>query len=282
MPGIMAPCAALPERLRLLGLAGEDRAQTLLATGRDVQAQDGAAAIGILGMPDCAFPADLAWGRAVTRALDNGAEQDVTAARSLLREAVNLERDWPDLLLLEEAERATVQDILGMDTFYERLAELRGTVRGLRDRAASIYRDERNAHVEALRAARNCLEALLGWTRITEADRAEIAGRLSCDVPDAPPDGQELALLARLLLLRARLPALQQSLAQDVARRLPAGPSGPEEPGPDEPIDLPLSLVASATVIHDDAELTAWLRAVEAAIRNSMAAGAPVRIVVHP
>lgn len=282
VPGLMAPLAALPERLRLLGLAGEDRAQAFLAVGRDLQGQDGAAAIGILGAVTCSTPADLHWARAASRALDNGAEGEIIAARALLTAADALERDWPDVLVLEELERASVQDLLASDAFYERLADLRGIVRAVRERAASIYRDELNAHVAALRAARNVLEALPDWMRITEADRAEIAGRLRCEVPDAPPDGQEPALLARLLLIKARLSGVRQSLEQEVARRLPPEVTTLRQPEPDEPIDLPLADLAGGVVIRDDAELAAWLRTVEAAIRNSLAAGAPVRIVARP
>src|SRR5207302_987770 len=56
LPTLLEPMATLPVQLRMLGLAGVERAQMLLETAQDLRGQDGAAAIAILGEPACTFP----------------------------------------------------------------------------------------------------------------------------------------------------------------------------------------------------------------------------------
>jgi len=279
MPVIMAQFAALPDRLRLLGLAGEPRAEALLATGRDLQGQDGAAAIGLLGAVASSFPADLDWARAVARALDNGAESEVQDARALVAACDELADLAPTLPLIEETERATLGEIVAAETFYERLPDLRGITRRVRERATAAYRDRWAGYGADLLAARSDLEALPDWGRLADEDRNDIAGRLHNALPATPAGGQELPGLRRLLFVQGALPALQRRLEAEVDRRVPIIVI--KEGGPEQPVDLPLSSVASTAVIATEQELQVWLGAVGAGIRNSMAAGAPVRIQVR-
>jgi hypothetical protein len=281
LPRLVSPFAPLSEQLRLLGLAGEARAQAFLATGRDLLGQDGAAAIDILGAKDCSFPADLAWATAVKKALDDGAEHAINAARALLREVDDLAQLFPWLpAILETGEREALQDTLASEVFYERLADLRTLVRRVRERAAVSYREQWAGYADALQQVRTALEDRHDWTKISDADRGEIALGTVPTLPETPVEGQELSDLKLLLSRRSDIPRLRERLETDVARRVP---TIIDEPGADdEPVSLPIGTVARSAVIHNDAELSAWLADLEARIRTSMEAGAAVHIVVRP
>ncbi|HVA91821.1 MAG TPA: BREX system P-loop protein BrxC [Chloroflexota bacterium] len=282
LPALLEPLPALPERLRLLRLAGAERSAALLAEGRALQDQDGAAAIAALGAPESAFPTDLAWATAVARALDQGADREVTTARSLLDACLELERNWSSLHVLDDGERDTARDLLASESFHEHLPELRGLVRQIRDRVGSIYSDEWNAHMAALARALRDLEADEAWIRLAEEDRAAIAKRLASDLPGQVEDGQETIWLARALIRRVGLPALAAELRGEIQRRQPPVSQAVDENGSGEPIDIQLSSLASSMLLRTDDDLQVWLDQVAAAIRNSMLAGAPVRIVVRP
>ena len=282
IPALADPCVALPAQLRLLGIAGTDRAQRLLETARDLVAQDGTAAIGILGMPACSFPADLEWAKAATAALDNGADQDIAAARTVQREADDLVRLFPDLLLIEDAERDTIHSILCAETFFHRLTDLRAMVRHIRDRVTSTYRDHLAACGAKFEQARSDVEQLPDWLQLSEEDRNAIAGRLATDLPEIPVPGRELQTLGQLLVRQSGIQALRQDLEREVARRVPLRKGPMKESAPDTPIEISIAEFASNVVLHSDADLQLWLEKIGAAIRNSMAAGAPVRIRVRP
>ena len=280
LPRLLAPLTALSAELRLLGLAGVERAQGLLDTAQALQGQDGAAAIGVLGEPECAFPDDLKWARHANAALGNGAGRDIEAARGVIREADDLEGLFPDVRLVEPDERDTLKDVLSSQEFYTRLADLRGVAPRVRDRAAALYRDRRILYEADLIAARKGLEALPDWSRLTDEDRTELMARLDVDVPAEPASSEELRLLRTLLVRRTGLAGRLQELIGDVDNRVPSPTIVSGGVAAPQPVDLDLSAVASSAVISDDAELTAWLTSVEGAIRNALAAGAPVRIRV--
>ncbi len=281
LPRLLSPFAPVPEQLRLLGLSGEARALAFLATGQDVQGQDGAAAIDILGAKDCAFPADLAWAGAVVKALDGGAEDDIQAARAVLRDADELAQLFPWLpAVLESAEREILQGSLASEQFYERLPDLRTLVRRVRERAAAAYREQMAGYADALQQVRTDLEGLLDWLKIGDDDRAEIAEETESDLPELPVEERELSGLKLLLFRQSDVPRLRQKLETEVARRVPSLVIA--EPGSDPaPVSLPIGAVARSAVIHNEEELSTWLADVEARIRNSMAAGAPIRIDVR-
>lgn len=301
LPKLLAPLMALPAELRVLGLSGGERAQRLLDTAQALQEQDGAAAIGVLGEPECAFPNDLRWARQVNAALGNKADRDITSARDTIREADELTELFPDVELVEPGERDTMKDVLSSQEFYTRLADLRGIVRRVRERAASLYCDQRTLYEADLIAARNRLEALPDWLRLTDEDRTDLIARLnghpSAEQPadgeeqaeesaegekrsKQPADGEELRQLRALLVRRTGIAGRLQELIGEVARRVPIIETGEIHEGPVAPVDLDLSAVASAAVIGDDAELKAWLTSIEAVIRNALSGGAPVRIRV--
>jgi hypothetical protein len=276
LPQLLAPLVSLPAELRLLGLAGSERAQRLLDTAQALQGQDGAAAIGVLGDPECVFPQDLAWARQVNAAIGNGADRDIERARDAIREAGALMGLFPEVQLVEPDEQDTLQDVLSSEEFYTRLADLRGIAPRVCERALMLYCDRRTLYEADLSQARRKLEALSDWPLLSDDDRTELAGRLALDVPEKPEPEQELPELQRLLVRQAGLAGRLQEAIRDARRRRPS--VSKEEPV--QPIDFDLGPVIAATVIGDDEQLRVWLESVESAIRNALAAGAPVRLRV--
>ena len=156
-------------------LAGANRAQNLYETGRDLLKQEGAAAISLMGAVECSFPEDMEWAKRVSKSLNDGADKDVSTARGLISETDNLSLLFPGVSLIEQSEQDMLADVLKSDTFYTRLADLRGVVRAVHDRAIQIYCERHRDYEASLIDAREMLEALPEWLKIAELTEAEAA-----------------------------------------------------------------------------------------------------------
>jgi len=128
VPDLLEKFGSLPDRLRLLGLAGEGRAQRLLADAADLLKGDAGGAAAVLGGVECTLPDEITWAKAVFDALESGAETDVRSARSVLDSTADLERLFPGAAndLLTDEDRAAAEEVLAGERFFERLPELRG------------------------------------------------------------------------------------------------------------------------------------------------------------
>ncbi len=275
VPDLLERLGALPDRLRLLGLPGEDRVRRLLADAADLLKGDAGGAGAVLGGVECSLPDEITWAKAVFEALESGAEADVRNARTVLNSTSDLERLFPgsatDILGTED--RETAEEVLSSDRFHERLPELRGVVRGAVDRAESRYADERSAYEESLKKALNDLEADPDWAKLLDEDREEIAAKLSCDMPETAENGDPVTLLQTLLVRKRTLAGLIADLREEVKRRRPAEPE--PEPGPGEgeggePAEeevVEADALVQTTVIASSAELESWL----ASLRDKLA-----------
>lgn len=274
LPPRLEQVTGLAEQLRLLGLAGADRAQSLLDTSHVLRQQDGAGAIAVLGATTCTFPDDLRWAEAVAQALENGADRDVHAARSALREADDLARLFPTdaATLVGPTDRDTVRDVLASETFYARLADLRGVERAIRDRAVETYRASLNRCAEELKAIQGRLEARTEWLLVSDDDRADIAARLDLGLPSTPDSGQELDALKLLLVRLASLPRLEAELVRELERRVPPPP-------PDEVVVDVATLLPTQPLTSTD-DLDSWLMTVRSRIEPALADHRSVRLRV--
>jgi hypothetical protein len=275
VPDLLERLGALPDRLRLLGLPGEDRVRRLLADAADLLKGDAGGAGAVLGGVECSLPDEITWAKAVFEALESGAEADVRNARTVLNSTSDLERLFPgsttDILGTED--RETAEEVLSSDRFHERLPELRGVVRGAVDRAESRYADERSAYEESLKKALNDLEADPDWAKLLDEDREEIAAKLSCDLPETAENGDPVTLLQTLLVRKRTLAGLIAELREEVKRRRPAEPEpqpGPGEGEGGEPAEeevVEADALVQTTVIASSAELESWL----ASLRDKLA-----------
>ena len=238
VPDLLERLGALPDRLRLLGLPGEDRVRRLSADAADLLKGDAGGAGAALGGVECSMPDEITWAKAVFEALESGAEADVRNARTVLNSTADLERLFPGATtdILGTEDRETAEEVLSSERFHERLPELRGVVRGAVDRAESRYADERAAYEESLRKALNDLEADPDWARLLDEDREEIAARLTCDMPETAENGDPVTLFQTLLVRKRTLGGLIAELREEVKRRRPAEPERPEINDPVEPL----------------------------------------------
>lgn len=285
VPDLLEKIGALPDRLRLLGLAGEQRAQRLLADAADLLKGDAGGAAAVLGGVECPLPDEITWSKAVFDALGNGAERDVRNARTVLTATADLESLFPGVTadLLSTEDRGALEELLGSDRFHERLPELRQLVRNVVEQSEERYAAERQAYTEDLRRALNTLESDADWARLADEDREEIAAQLNCDLPETAAEGEPVRMLQTLLVRKGTLPGTVQKLQEEVKRRIPAEPVEPEptdegaEPEDEEEIVEAESLV-STTVIACREDLDKWLASIRDRIADLLKAKKRVRI----
>jgi hypothetical protein len=227
VPGVAARIAALPTKLRLLGLPGEPRAVKLSEDLTSLLQDDAGAATSILGAADATIAADIRWANEALTALDGDGEQVVrgaTALRAELRDLAGLFPDSTGELLANPAD-AAIADVLAAETFAQRMAELRAAVRTLREAVGATFTAEGKLFIDAIAAARQRLQALPEWTAISAADQAEIDQGLVTAAKAAVVTGAPTSGDLRQLLARAQgLAGLEVKLAALVRSRVPPPP----------------------------------------------------------
>lgn len=281
LPAHLDGIIALPKQLEALELPGVERAQATVTLGRSILQNDGSGALAILGDSHCPFPADLKWAKDVTSELERGADAVIREARSLVQGAQEVATDFDLSSLIEPTDTALLDDVLKSDTFFTRLADLRGMTRRMRERAATLYNNRRLGYEAALFEVRKALEAMPEWIRVSEDDREEIGGRLRAEVAASPAEGQELAALRRLLARDAAVDRLRRELGQEVQRRAPVEPQLRESPDADTPVDFDLQLLPP-TVVRTVQDLEPWFDELRAAVGKALEAGVSLRLRARP
>lgn len=281
VPGLIEKIGSLPDRLRLLGLPGEDRAARLLQTAADLLKQDGSGATAVLGTVDCALPTDAAWARSISDALAGGGEADVRLARDLERGLSELIELFPaaGFDLIPEERAAAIQEGLGSENFHKHLPALRGAVRSTLDRVRARYAERRAVYTGTLNAAVQALEAMPEWTRISPEDREDIARQFTADgLPEAPTEGREVASLRLLLARESALDRLRTEVEAEVRRRVPPPPkpSGLPTESTEEVVDL--AELAPPDVLRSTADLESWLSSLRARLEELLRANRFIRV----
>ena len=181
MPAVTERVASLPERLRLLGLAGVERAQQIHRDCTDLLAGDAGDAAARLGQRDSTLERDIRWAEATVRVLGEGAEDDVRRASHTLA-------DLDDIFLLDrpagaelriDTELAAVKDHLAAESLFEQVAALRTDLRKIDGAIEKALADAVNKLGQQLASIRSRLEAMPQWVRLGDDDRAEIVERLA-------------------------------------------------------------------------------------------------------
>lgn len=286
VPDLLETLGTLPDRLRLLGLPGEQRVRRLLADAADLLKGDASGAGAVLGGVECSLPDEITWTTAVFEALESGAEADVRKARAFLDFTAGLELLFPGSItdILGAEDRENVEEVLSSDRFHERLPELRGVVRTATVRAGSRYADERSKYGESLKEALNSLEVEPAWAKLLDEDREEIAAKLACDLPETAANGDPLQLLQILLVRKGALTGLISEMREEVGRRCPAEPEpdpGPDESEANEPDEeqvVEAGSLLKTTVIASSAELETWLDSLRAKLAGLLNSNKRIRI----
>jgi hypothetical protein len=269
IPDLLEKLGALPDRLRLLGLPGENRAQRLLADAADLLKGDAGGAAAILGGVECALPDEIAWAKAVYDALQSGAEEDVHKARSVLDSTADLERLFPcsTITLLTPEDKAAANEVLSSERFHERLPELRGVIRDSLDRTEKRYVVDRTSYENNLKRALGGLESEPDWSKLLDEDREEIAAKLRCDLPPTVNNGDPLRMLQTCWVRSRTLQGLIEELRTEIKRRRPQEPETQPEPsdGGSEPVAeevVEADALVQPTVITTQADLDSWLASI--------------------
>jgi len=262
VPGLIEKIGSLPDRLRLLELPGESRAQGLLETSADLLKQDTNGATALLGGVESTVPADVKWARELTDALAAGGETDVRTATDIESGLSELAVMFPSGAtgIVSASDSATIREALASENIQEHLPALRGAVRSTVDRVEGRYQDRRVAYAKSLQSILREFEAAPEWTRLEADDREDLAKKLTSQgLPEIPATGREVADLRLLLAREASLNALRAEVAAEVRRRLPAPPvpAEPKEPPTEEIVDL--ADLSIPDVISTTADVDAWL-----------------------
>lgn len=264
IPDLLERLGALPVRLRLLGLPGENRAQRLLSDAADLLKGDAGGAAAVLGGIECSIPDEINWAKAVFEALQSGAEIDIRNAKSVLDSISDMERLFPGATkdLLSAEDRKSIDEVLSSDHFHERLPDLRSVIRTISDRAQKKYNDGRSTYEDDLKKALSTIEAELDWPKLLEDDRKEIADKLKNDLPENPEDENMIVLLQTLLARRRTLPGLIEELKNEIKRRRPTEPQPEPAMGESESPEeqaVEADALMQPAVITSEAELDSWL-----------------------
>ena len=281
VPDVQEKVGSLPDRLRLLGLSGEDRSRTTLASLTELLKGDASGAAAVLGATECTLPVDMQWALAAVDALDNGAEADIQEVRSLMQSLAELEDLFPGKArgLLPADEQTIFDQSLASESFFERLPDLRTVLRCVRELSTARCEEEGERYLEELRLAQDDLETHPDWTRLLDEDREDIAARLK---PVAVTvDAKDPVRSLRTLLVRcSSIPGILQELRAEVERRRPMKPPEPKEPGGAEAQveEIPASTLAPAEVIRSPRDLDDWLAALRERIAGILRDKKHVRI----
>jgi len=263
IPDLIEKIGTLPDRLRLLGLQGSERSLDLLRNCNDMLKGDAGSAATVLGGGECSLPDEIVWARSVSEALEGGAEEDITATRSMIAELDTLHRLFPGCCneLCPVQDRDAISEVIGSDRFHEKLPVLRETVRRISDRAMARYGKELKDYHAACKAGLGMIESDPNWLLITDEDREEIAARLGTTLDKEP--AQPLSGLQTIMMHSRTLAGLLQELKQEIAGRIPPAPPHTEtveEPNDEtlEELLTPETLMQPALLRTSD-DIDKWL-----------------------
>ena len=161
------------------------------------------------------------------KALADDGEQLIRAARTVVSSITDLEELFPGETgpLLAEQQRETIVSSLATESFFERIPDVRSTLRSIAENLAHRYAELRQQYQEERADARKHLESLDEWVAPTDEDQKDIAGRLTTtDIPAEPRPTRELADLRLLLTRRSGLAAMMDTLQHEVVKRVPQKP----------------------------------------------------------
>lgn len=283
VPGLREDLKALPERLRLLELPGEDSARDALDRCAALVQGDGGGAADLLGAADGALTEEIQWARRTDRALNEGAEDDVRQAQGNLMAVRRLERLFGLPNDHDEIDRAatTIEDVLQSMDFGERRPEMRTSTAALLGALGRWYDEACLSYLEACAAALGRLEALNDWSYLPTDEQHAFASRL---MPTSPPDRTNdiaadiLSLLGRQQQIEATLARVSREVEQRTTAIVDAGRTAVDEQM-ERPVErLRLEQLGVPARITSDEELSAWLEAVRQRVRRYLREGIAVEI----
>ncbi|WP_223278078.1 BREX system P-loop protein BrxC [Nostoc sp. 'Peltigera membranacea cyanobiont' 232] len=223
MPEVLEQIAELPVRLRLLDLLGEQKAKELQASLTDILRGDASNATALLGSQNCTIPDDIQWAKQIVNLLNNGAETEFKAARSLLHNLDEFKALFPKqvLELSSQGNREAIYNVFHSERFQENLPELRRAVRELTGQLEEHYTTEVTEYKHDLQKALNRLELEPEWVKLADEQRTHIADRLQMDFPEQIDGQNPVRSLQVILTRRLGLTGLVEDLRRQIQQSVP-------------------------------------------------------------
>jgi hypothetical protein len=281
LPRFIELHGALPDRLRLLNLAGEERARGLLTRLTELIRGDASEAATRLGGQETTLVEDIRWAREATRALDNGGEVDLEQARRLMANLAELEQYDPGLRArLELDERLQMLTLVNQsERFYEILPDVRTTLQNARERLTGLFHHLEYAYQSALQEAQLDLEALPEWKRVEDVDRAEIAGRLIYQPATLNSLIEVLNAYKALLFLHNGLASRLNGWREEVKRLgVEVVIDEPETESVPEIETVSFASLRPSALIAREADLDTWLNSLKQRLLERLKAGKKIRL----
>jgi hypothetical protein len=282
-PGVLERTGALPDRLRLLGLQGEDRARSFLESCTMLLQEDATGATSLLGGTQCSLPEDVKWAEGLTRALDSGAENEIKEALRVIAKALEL------AALFMEAEElgvhpalTTMREFLASESFHERLTDLREAQRDVVAAAQSLAEGARLRLKARIDSAVERIAARPSWSKLpyelrVEHKQALESVGLEADAPDV------FVTLQHLLTALLRLPSVEEvaAVAVDTQARLLKDKSEKTESDGDRSVPALESIAVSSLLpegpLTSARDVEAWVERLKTALLERVQLG-PIRL----
>ena len=286
MPGLIERFSALPDRLRVLGLPGEERAAVLRDTLAGLLVQEAAGAPAILGAKDCTIPSEVKWAQKVVDALSPETERMIVRARSLLFGVRKIMEHHPDETagLLAADEAAFIEDSLGSEQIHEKLLDLEKGIRGLCAGTARLHERLALAFDERRVQTLGALQSMPEWLRLSPEIQGEVTARLmELQVSPEAREGKEIEdvelLLTRLGQLATRQIQLERQI-REAAAPVPQPPSTDPVPSvgatPDEEVIDPMTLTPTDP-LRTEEDLNTWIEGVKTRLVQALRHGKSIR-----
>lgn len=193
-PGLQRRYAPLAEKLKSLGLPGEDRLDGLGHELADVLLTDASDAPQRLGKPESPLYASLKWAAELRHALEQGLEatlRDLRELRTLVDSLPNT--GVPAALKADLAEPLAQLDAqLAQDDAYRAAADLSSRLTAMRGRIRDAALAQQAAQAERLTQVAADVQRVPEWAELTQQEQQELLAGLDALALQANPDAAGL------------------------------------------------------------------------------------------
>jgi hypothetical protein len=213
----------LAEKLSSLGLAGSDRATTLLRDMADILITDASDAPQRLGSETSSLYENLSWALEVKRAFDNGLDATIRDLQVHRREIEELpDTGVPGELRCELREDlSTLLERLGTEDFFKYTADFNSQLTYLKSRVCAVVISLREQQKTRLKQAVDDLQLIPYWSELTVEEQGNAANQVEVLAVDATLDLSGLnKMLAREYDINSTLENLRRSIQRQGQERL--------------------------------------------------------------
>ncbi|MCE5200791.1 MAG: BREX system P-loop protein BrxC [Armatimonadota bacterium] len=283
-PAVLSSIGSLPDRLRLLGLAGEERAASLKSDIAELLQEDASGAAGILGVVGCAIPADVKWAKSASKCLSEGGEDEIRDIGNLLLAVTKLEQDFRQDVqgVVAETDEEAMREFLGSEDFPDRLPNIRGVADGIRNRLVGLFRQNQEAFDQGKADIVDHIQSMPEWSILAEDDRAETMASIdSFSVPEVntkyPWDS-----MGTLLIRVSSLPKMRDMWTELVKTRVPITPPVDDggDDGPAEEEEVALGELVHESVLRSRDDVEALVGSIKTRLMEILKANKYVRLRV--